>query len=215
LATCIIVFLFCFIATRKLAVRPTSKSQLAIEYLVDFIRNMISSSLHWKVGQQFHLLGFTLFLFVWVANMLGLVFILNIDGHSYWKSPTASPIVTLGLALMVILLTHYFGIKENGFKEYFMNSYIRPVAPLMPIKLLEEFTNTLTLALRLYGNIYAGEILLGLIASLANSYGLLTWVVGIPLQMVWQGFSIFIGSIQAFVFTTLTMVYLAHKIEAE
>lgn len=208
-------FLFCFIATRKLAVRPTSKSQLAIEYLVDFIRNMISSSLHWKVGQQFHLLGFTLFLFVWVANMLGLVFILNIDGHSYWKSPTASPIVTLGLALMVILLTHYFGIKENGFKEYFMNSYIRPVAPLMPIKLLEEFTNTLTLALRLYGNIYAGEILLGLIASLANSYGLLTWVVGIPLQMVWQGFSIFIGSIQAFVFTTLTMVYLAHKIEAE
>ena len=215
LATCIIVFLFCFIATRKLAVRPTSKSQLAIEYLVDFIRNMISSSLHWKVGQQFHLLGFTLFLFVWVANMLGLVFILNIDGHSYWKSPTASPIVTLGLALMVILLTHYFGIKENGFKEYFMNSYIRPVAPLMPIKLLEEFTNTLTLALRLYGNIYAGEILLGLIASLANSYGLLTWVVGIPLQMVWQGFSIFIGSIQAFVFTTLTMVYLAHKIEAD
>lgn len=195
--------------------RPTSKSQLAIEYLVDFIRNMISSSLHWKIGQQFHLLGFTLFLFVWVANMLGLVFILNIDGHSYWKSPTASPIVTLGLALMVILLTHYFGIKENGFKEYFMNSYIRPVAPLMPIKLLEEFTNTLTLALRLYGNIYAGEILLGLIASLANSYGLLTWVVGIPLQMVWQGFSIFIGSIQAFVFTTLTMVYLAHKIEAE
>lgn len=189
-------FLFCFIATRKLAVRPTSKSQLAIEYLVDFIRNMISSSLHWKVGQQFHLLGFTLFLFVWVANMLGLVFILNIDGHSYWKSPTASPIVTLGLALMVILLTHYFGIKENGFKEYFMNSYIRPVAPLMPIKLLEEFTNTLTLALRLYGNIYAGEILLGLIASLANSYGLLTWVVGIPLQMVWQGFSIFIGSIK-------------------
>jgi F-type H+-transporting ATPase subunit a len=176
---------------------------------------MISSSLHWKVGQQFHLLGFTLFLFVWVANMLGLVFILNIDGYSYWKSPTASPIVTLGLALMVILLTHYFGIKENGFKEYFMNSYVRPVAPLMPIKILEEFTNTLTLALRLYGNIYAGEILLGLIASLANSYGLLTWVVGIPLQMVWQGFSIFIGSIQAFVFTTLTMVYLAHKIEAE
>lgn len=44
-----------------------------------------------------------------------------------------------------------------------MNSYIRPVAPLMPIKLLEEFTNTLTLALRLYGNIYAGEILLGLV----------------------------------------------------
>lgn len=96
-----------------------------------------------------------------------------------------------------------------------MNSYIRPVPVLMPIKLLEEFTNALTLALRLYGNVYAGEILLALIASLANAAGPLTWVVGIPLQMVWQGFSIFIGSIQAFVFTTLTMVYLSHKIEAE
>lgn len=213
LVTCIIVFLFCFIGTRKLAVRPSSKGQLMIEYLVDFIRNLISNSLDWKKGQQFHLLGFTIFLFIWVANILGLVVILKVDGYSYWKSPTASPIVTLALALLVILLTHYFGVKEQGFKEYFMNSYIRPVAPLMPIKLLEEFTNTLTLALRLYGNIYAGEILLGLIASLANSYGMLTWVVGIPLQIVWQGFSIFIGSIQAFVFTTLTMVYMAHKIE--
>jgi len=214
-ATCIIVFLFSFISTRKLSVRPTSKGQLLIEYLVDFIRNMISSSLDWKKGQQFHLLGFTIFLFIWVANILGLVVILNIDGHSYWKSPTASPMVTLALALFVILLTHYFGVKEQGFKEYFMNSYIRPVAPLMPIKLLEEFTNTLTLALRLYGNIYAGEILLGLIASLANSGGMVTWIVGIPLQVVWQGFSIFIGSIQAFVFTTLTMVYMAHKIGHE
>lgn len=213
LVTCIIVFLFCFVGTRKLTVRPSSKGQLLIEYLVDFIRNLISNSLDWKKGQQFHLLGFTIFLFIWVANILGLVVILKVDGYSYWKSPTASPIVTLALALLVILLTHYFGVKEQGFKEYFMNSYIRPVAPLMPIKLLEEFTNTLTLALRLYGNIYAGEILLGLIASLANAGGMLTWVVGIPLQIVWQGFSIFIGSIQAFVFTTLTMVYMAHKIE--
>ncbi|CZQ81428.1 atpase f0 complex subunit a active site [Trichococcus palustris] len=215
LVTCIIVFLFCFIGTRKLTVRPSSRGQLLIEYLVGFIRNLISNSLDWKKGQQFHLLGFTIFLFIWVANMLGLFFMLNVDGYSYWKSPTASPIVTLALALLVVLLTHYFGVKEQGFKEYFLNSYIRPVALLMPIKLLEEFTTILTLGLRLYGNIYAGEILLGLIASLANSYGLLTWVVGIPLQIVWQGFSIFIGSIQAFVFTTLTMVYLAHKIEHE
>ena len=112
-------------------------------------------------------------------------------------------------------MTHYFGVREQGFKNYFLNSYIRPVPALFPIKILEEFTNTLTLALRLYGNVYAGEILLVLIASLANLAGPLTWIVGIPLQMVWQGFSIFIGSIQAFVFTTLTMVYLSHKIEHE
>ena len=213
-ATCFIVFLFCYVCTRNLTLRP-KKGQLVIEYIADFVKNMIASSMDWKTGEQFFLLGFTLFLFIWVANVLGLFLILNIGGYSYWKSPTASPVVTLALALMVLLLTHYFGAKEQGFKDYFMNSYIRPVPVLMPIKLLEEFTNALTLALRLYGNIYAGEILLALIASLANAAGPLTWVVGIPLQMVWQGFSIFIGSIQAFVFTTLTMVYLSHKIEAE
>lgn len=211
-AACLIVFLFSFICTRSLSVKP-GRGQLVFEMLADFVRNMVSSSMDWKKGQQFHLLGLTFFLFIWVSNILGLMFPLVIDGYSYWMSPTASPVVTLALALLVILLTHYFGVQEQGFKDYFMNSYIRPVPALFPIKLLEEFTNTLTLALRLYGNIYAGEILLGLIASLANSAGLLTWVVGIPLQMVWQGFSVFIGSIQAFVFTTLTMVYLSHKIE--
>lgn len=211
-AACVVVFLFCYLCTRKLAVRP-GRPQLVIEFLADFVRNMISSSMDWRKGQQFHLLGFTFFLFIWVSNMLGLLLILVINGHSYWKSPTASPVVTLALALLVILLTHYFGVQEQGFKNYFMNSYIRPVPALFPIKLLEEFTNTLTLALRLYGNIYAGEILLALIASMANSAGLLTWIVGIPLQMVWQGFSVFIGTIQAFVFTTLTMVYLSHKVE--
>lgn len=211
-ATVILVLLFVIWGTRKLAIRP-GKPQLVIEFIADFVKNMISSSMDWKVGEQFYLLGFTLFLFIWVANMLGLVLILNIGGFSYWKSPTASPVVTLALSLLVILMTHYFGVRQQGVKGYFMNSYVRPVAALMPIKILEEFTNTLTLALRLYGNIYAGEILLGLIASLANISGPLTWIVGIPLQMVWQGFSVFIGSIQAFVFTTLTMVYLSHKIE--
>lgn len=214
IGTCALVLLFCYICTRKLSVRP-GKAQLVIEYIADFVKNMISSSMDWKVGEQFYLLGFTLFLFIWVANMVGLVLILNIGGFSYWKSPTASPVVTLALSLLIILMTHYFGVREQGFKNYFLNSYIRPVPALFPIKILEEFTNTLTLALRLYGNVYAGEILLVLIASLANLAGPLTWIVGIPLQMVWQGFSIFIGSIQAFVFTTLTMVYLSHKIEHE
>ena len=213
-ATVLLVFLFCYVCTRKVSIRP-GKAQSVIEWLMDFVRNIIENTMDWKKGEKFFLLGFTLFLFIWVSNILGLALILNIDGFSYWKSPTASPVVALTLSLMVILLTHYFGAREQGFKEYFLNSYIRPVWPLMPIKILEEFTNTLTLALRLYGNIYAGEILLGLIASLANSKGALTWVVGLPLAVVWQGFSIFIGSIQAFVFTTLTMVYLAHKIEAE
>ena len=86
------------------------------------------------------------------------------DDLSVWKSPT-DPIVTLTLAMMMIVLTHFFGMKRFGFKGYLVNSYLRPVGFLLPVKLMEEFTNLLTLGLRLYGNIFAGEVLLGLIAE--------------------------------------------------
>ncbi|MGG3844397.1 FoF1 ATP synthase subunit A, partial [Aeribacillus composti] len=80
-----------------------------------------------------------------------------------------------------------------------------------PLKIIEEFANTLTLGLRLYGNIYAGEILLGLLVSLATS-GAFGFIGAIIPMMAWQAFSIFVGAIQAFIFTMLTMVYMAHKV---
>lgn len=86
---------------------------------------------------------------------------------------------------------------------------------MFPMKLIEEFTNLLTLALRLYGNIYAGEVLLTLIAKIVISLGWFSLPLAIPLEMVWIAFSLFIGSIQAFVFVTLSMVYMSHKIEVE
>ncbi|MBM6614422.1 F0F1 ATP synthase subunit A [Desemzia sp. RIT804] len=213
-ASCIIVFSVVFICTRNLQLKPTGKQNF-IEWIIDFVNNIVSTSIPGKRGDRFKLLGFTLFLFVFVSNMLGLPLVLVINDIQWWKSPTADPIVTLSLAMMVILMSHFFGVQEQGFKNYFLNSYIRPVPFLLPIKLFEEFTNTLTLALRLYGNIFAGEILIGLIASLSNSFGAVTWIVGVPLQIAWQAFSVFIGSIQAFVFTTLSMVYISHKIGHE
>ncbi|WP_244990121.1 F0F1 ATP synthase subunit A, partial [Alistipes finegoldii] len=71
---------------------------------------------------------------------------------------------------------------------------------------MEEFTNLLTLGLRLYGNIFAGEVLLGLIAGTVASVGLWVIPLAIPLEMIWVACSIFIGCIQAFIFVTLSMV---------
>ena len=72
------------------------------------------------------------------------------------------------------------------------------------------------MALRLYGNIYAGEVLLTLLGDrLAHSGGIFTLVLVAPLAMVWQGFSVFIGSIQAYVFVTLSMVYIGKKVTTE
>src|SRR5699024_3688969 len=138
-----------------------------------------------------------------VSNLMGVATLAVFGDELWWKSPTSDPGVTLALSTMVILLTHFYGIKIRGMKSY-TKSYFQPVSFLFPIKIIEEFSNTLTLGLRLFGNIYAGEVLLGLLAGATfSAWGFLSWV---PL-LAWQGFSVFIGGIQAFIFTMLTMVY--------
>ena len=215
LLTCVIIFGVVFACTRNMQIRPKGKQNF-IEYIVDFVRGIIKSQLPSSEVNNYHLFGFTLFLFILIANEIGLVTkIVTSHEVSLWKSPTADPIVTLGLAMMVIVFTHYMGVKKLGFKNYLLNSYLKPVSFILPIKLLEEFTNVISLGLRLYGNIYAGEVLLGLIVSMVTSIGWLALPLAVPLEMVWIGFSLFIGGIQAYVFVTLTMVFLSHKIEAE
>ena len=111
--------------------------------------------------------------------------------------------------MMMNIISHIYGMQAKGAGRYWKETYL---VPTMPIKIIEELINLLTLAMRLFGNIFAGEILLALVASMGNSFGVATWLVGIPIQMVWQGFSIFIGAIQAYVFVTLSMVYLSEKV---
>ena len=213
LLTCTLIFSFVFICSRNSQIRPKGK-QNVLEYIVDFVRGILSSQLpNKKEVNHYHLLGFTLFLFILVSNEIGLITkIVTPSEISLWKSPTADPIVTLGLAMTVIVFTHYMGIQRFGLKNYFVNSYLKPVSFILPIKLLEEFTNVISLGLRLYGNIFAGEVLLGLIVSLVTSIGWVALPLAVPLEMIWIGFSLFIGAIQAYVFVTLTMVFLSHKI---
>ncbi|HWK22013.1 MAG TPA: F0F1 ATP synthase subunit A [Ureibacillus sp.] len=213
LITAVIVFLIAFIATRNLKLKPTGMQNF-MEWVMDFVKGIIQSNMDWKTGGRFHILGITLIMFIAVANMLGLPFSgITINGDLWWKSPTADPTVTLTLATMVTLLATYYGFKMHGSKHYF-GTFVKPMPFLLPLKLIEEFANTLTLGLRLYGNIYAGEILLGLLAGIAGT-GVLGFIGAIIPMMAWQGFSIFIGFIQAFIFTMLTMVYLSHKVNKD
>lgn len=214
-ATVVIIWGICMYCTRRLSVDNPSKPQLALEWVIDFVRNIVGGNLHNANASMYQLLGVTLFLFVFISNILGLPFLLSIKEYSYWRSPTADPVVCLALAVLMILLSHFMGVQQQGFKEYVINGYLKPASVLFPIKIIEEFTNTLTLSLRLYGNIFAGEVLLNLIASLSGLAGPVSWGLALPLQMVWQGFSLFIGAIQAYLFVTLTMVYMSHKVEKE
>ncbi|WP_210364416.1 F0F1 ATP synthase subunit A [Bacillus sp. REN3] len=204
-----IVFIIAVLATRSLAMKPTG-IQNFMEWVMDFVKGIINSAMDWKDGGRFHVLGITLIMYIFVSNMLGLPFSVVYDGVLWWKSPTADPVITMTLAVMVVALSHYYGVKLKGTAEY-GKEFFKPFWFMFPIKIIEEFANTLTLGLRLYGNIYAGEILLGLLAAgLANGIG--GHLAAIVPMLAWQGFSLFVGGIQAFIFTMLTMVYLSHKV---
>lgn len=213
LITAIIVFLIAFIATRNLKLKPTGMQNF-MEWIMDFVKNIISSNMDWKTGGKFHILGITLLMFIFVSNMLGLPFSISYDGELWWKSPTADPIITLTLAVMVMLLANYYGVKTLGLGGY-AKTFVSPIAILLPFKIIEELANTLTLGLRLYGNIYAGEVLLALLAGMAGAWGGLGFIASALPTMVWQAFSIFVGSIQAFIFVMLTMVYMSHKVSKD
>ncbi|MGZ4161969.1 MAG: F0F1 ATP synthase subunit A, partial [Neobacillus sp.] len=157
------------------------------------------------------ILGITIIMYIFVSNMLGLPFALVIDEKLWWKSPTADPVITLTLAVMVVGLSHFYGVKLKGFKGY-GKGFFSPMGFLFPLKIIEEFANTLTLGLRLYGNIYAGELLLSLLAGGLATSGIVGTIAAVPLTLVWQGFSVFVGTIQAYIFTMLTMVYMSHKV---
>lgn len=200
--------------SRNLKLKPTGK-QNALEWLIDFTNGIIKAAIPDKESDRYGLLMFVLFTFIFVANQLGLIVQFVIGDVTYVKSPTALPMTTLTLAFMVLVISHIAGINKFGFKGYVKNSFFSPMAILFPIKVLEQFTNFITLALRLYGNIFAGEVLLKLIFQMAHSHGILTFIPAIPLEMIWQGFSVFIGSIQAYVFVTLAMVYITQKVEKE
>ena len=228
IVTGIIVFVLARLAVRNLSVENPGKMQNFMEWVVDFVRGIITSSMDLKTGRPFLTLGLTLIMFIFVANMLGLPFSIITNHHEeftlfgqtivtqeminanhghyhilWWKSPTADAAVTMGLAFMVIVMVHILGMTKNT-KHYFKH-YVEPYALFLPLNLLKECAKFLTLGMRLFGNIFAGEIMIATI--LMGGWAL------IPLLSVWQGFSIFIGAIQAFIFTVLTMVYISQTLE--
>lgn len=210
--TCVIVFVLSVLGARRLQMKPTG-AQNVMEWVLDFVKGIVSDTMDWKTGRQFLPLAITLFSFILIGNILGVITTIKYDGVTWWTSPTADPGVTLTLSAMVIILSHYYGIKIRGTGHY-VKSYFTPVWFLFPIKLIEEFANTLTLGLRLFGNMFAGGVLLTLLVGLTagSIWGFLGGAIP---YLAWAGFSLFIGGIQAFIFTMLSMVYIAHKVEEQ
>lgn len=182
-----------------------------MEWAVEFVKGIVNDTMDWKTGKVFLPLGLTLIFYILVSNLAG-VMTVGVFGHDlWWKSPTAD--ATLTLSAMVIILTHFYGIKVRGTKNY-LKGYVSPVPLMLPFKIIEEFTNTLTLGLRLFGNIYAGEVLLSLLVGLGTASIFGFFGAALPM-LAWMGFSVFIGAIQSYVFVMLTMVYMSHKVSSD
>lgn len=212
IVTATIVFILSVLGARHLQMKPTG-AQNVMEWILDFVKGIVNDTMDWETGRRFLPLAITLFTFILIGNLLGVITTIIYNGEVWWTSPTADPGVTLTLSALVIILSHYYGVKLRGGAHYF-KSYFTPVWFLFPIKIIEEFANTLTLGLRLFGNMFAGGVLLSLLVGLTTS-GVIGFIGGTIPYLAWSGFSIFIGAIQAFIFTMLSMVYIAHKVNKE
>ena len=215
LITVLLTFIIVMFLTSRIKLRPDSKRQNAAELLAYFVSdNVIKGNVSWKkYGKGLWATALTLISLIAVANTIGVLIEVSYDGVIYVNSITADPTFTFSLALLVIVFTHYAGIKYKGTKHYF-GTYTSSGIGITPFKVIEEFTNLLTLSMRLFGNIYAGEVLLALLATLTTA-GVFGAIAGITGLVVWKGFSLFIGFIQAYIFTVLSFIYLSHKISDE
>lgn len=209
----ILVFLIAFLSTRSLNFRTPNKRQNYMEWIVEFVQKIMQSSMLPSNDLFILSAGVVLLMYIFISNLLGIPFSVKIGGgqsYVWWKSPTADAHVTMTLAIMVIAYTHFIDIRLHGFKHYFQ-SFLNPFKALVVINIFEEFSATLTLGLRLFGNIYAGEILLALLAGAVNNGFIIAVLASVPM-FIWQGFCIFIAAIQSYIFVTLTMVYIGHRI---
>ena len=192
--TALIVCLVVFAASRGKKLVPTGV-QNCVEILVEGLLSQFEKNVGPKYRQVVPAL-LTLFLFILTANQLGLL-----PTEHLTASPTSDINTTLGLALAVTLLIHVLFIANQGVGKW-IKHFFEPFPVFVFINLVEEISRPVTLAMRLFGNILAGEILLELL------YALCPWLIPI----IWIAFSVFVGCVQAYIFTTLSSVYLKHSL---
>ena len=205
LLTVIIVFGVVFWSSRKMTIKPKGK-QNVLEFIYEFVNSTISQNLG-KFTKNYSLLLFVIFTFVFTANNLGLLVSVKSEHYNFWSSPTSNFGVTITLSLIITLISHIEGIRKKGFKGY-LKGYLSPYPAMLPM------TSLASLALRLFGNIYSGEVLTGLILQLVK-WSAFAAPVSFALNLVWVAFSAFIGFIQAYVFIILSSNYIGDKVNKE
>ncbi len=166
---------------------------MALEMLVDFLVDTISGAMGQPAEPYLPLLG-TLAIFIAVANVVGAVPII--------VTPTRDINTPLAMALVVFFSVHYFGIRAKGVVGYFRDM-ASPVF-MLPLEIIGQLSRTLSLTLRLFGNVLSTELIVAVVFSLVPLI--------VPLPLV--AFSMLTGILQAYIFTILATVYIGAGLEA-
>jgi len=195
LAGLIVVGLGLYVAAKSSVDHP-SRVQLAWEMIITYLTNEVEGALG-KVSRYVVELAVALFLFILVSNWFELI--PTGDDPHYLPAPTADVNLTYALALFVIVGVHIRSFREKGARKYFAD-YAHGPKILVPLTVIEEIVKPFTLALRLFGNIFAGGIMLAIIGLIP------IWGFWGP-NLLWKAFDMFIGLIQAFIFALLTIIY--------
>ena len=214
--------LFCWLfrrVARKAETGVPSGMVNAFEMIVGFVDDTVRDTFHGR-NKLIAPLALTVFVWVFLMNLMDLIPVdlvphtLMLLGVEYQKIvPSTDPNITMGMAIGVFILMIYYSIKIKGFgfvRELTLNPFNHPI--FIPVNLFMEVVGLLakpfSLGLRLFGNMYAGEMIFILIAALFSA-GIAWMVPAGLLQIGWATFHILIITLQAFIFMVLTIVYIS------
>lgn len=198
-------------------------AQMWGEYAYTFVRDQIARPMIGKDGDKYLPLLFTLFVFVWIMNLMSVIPLAQFPVTSRIAYPAA-------LALTVYIYMLYLGFKHQGFLGFFKNKLFPPGMPkwiyviLAPLEFLTNFiVNPFTHAVRLFGNMFAGHILIAMFAITGYHFlvvavsplGLPLGIVGAIMTVVMVAFELLIQALQAYVFAMLAANYIGGAVHAE
>ena len=186
------LLLFSITATRRLSLTP-SRFQATLELVVESIDSQIRDTMRAAPAPYRALIG-TLFIYTLLANWSSLI-----PGV---EPPTAHLETDAAMAIIVFFAAMYFGIRARGVAGY-LKTFVQPSFIMLPLNIAEAFTRTFSMTVRLFGNVMSGVFIIGVVLSLAGLF------VPIPLMAL----DILTGAIQAYIFTVLSMVFIASAVD--
>ncbi len=203
-----LIMVFTFWSTSNLQMVPTRKRQIVIEAIVGGINDLTKQTMGEKNAHFAPYVG-TLLLFIGVSNVSGLVGL---------RPPTADINTTLALALITFCMIQGFSMYSKGLVNY-VKSFFQPIVFMAPLNIIGELALPVSLSFRLFGNITGGLIMMSLLYGALGS--VTQALLHIPIPILQAGipaflhiyFDLFAGLIQSFIFSMLTMVFVANAID--